>query len=167
MSEESLRFVEHDKIDKTKWDDCLANAYNGNFYGLSWVLDCYGRWDALVLGDYTYCMPLFNMRKFLFFKQLYQPLFSQQHGIYAKNKLTENIFSYFLQNIQQRFHWININLNENDLSLAPELPRKVNYILDLHADYHTIFRSYHKSLRKRVRQSSNHYQLGSCSVEDV
>ncbi len=79
-------FLKASQIDKIRWDRTVEQSGTGNFYALSWYLDTVcPEWNALILGDYDYIMPLPTKRKG-FFKILYQPFFSRQHGILGRNQ---------------------------------------------------------------------------------
>lgn len=54
-----IRYIKHQNIDTEKWDECVDNAENRRIYATHWHLDRTAEyWDALVLGDYEYVMPL-------------------------------------------------------------------------------------------------------------
>ncbi len=44
-----IRHLKNDEIEREKWDECIAAAFNGNVYGFSWYLDIVSPgWEALV-----------------------------------------------------------------------------------------------------------------------
>ena len=70
-----IKFVTHNEIDKRRWDECIANAINGNIYVWSWYLDIiHPRWDALIDGDYERVMPIAGKQK-IGISYLFQPFF--------------------------------------------------------------------------------------------
>ena len=63
-----IRYIQHEEIDKAKWDSCIANAGNSLIYGYTWWLDNISPgWHALVLNDYDAVMPLTWRKKYGFF----------------------------------------------------------------------------------------------------
>lgn len=56
----SIRYIKHDEIDFKKWDSVISNAGYSRVFAISDYLNdmCVKKWDALMLGDYEYVMPL-------------------------------------------------------------------------------------------------------------
>jgi hypothetical protein len=150
-------YLRHAAIDKERWDACIASAPNGNIYGLSWVLDCHGEWDALVDRHYSYCFPLFHNNKYLFFKQLYQPAFAQQHGLFANAPLERDVLQSFLNEIYKYFKKININLNEGNIFMDVPMQMRTNYLLSLSPSYETLHAGYARRQKNNLRKAKKHY----------
>ena len=57
-----INYLTNEQIDKSRWDDCVAHAVNGNVYAFSWYLDIvHLGWEALVEmidGNYVTIMPI-------------------------------------------------------------------------------------------------------------
>lgn len=52
-------FLQHQAIDKQKWDSCIKECGNGMTYAYSWFLDIVSPgWAALVEDDYSAVFPL-------------------------------------------------------------------------------------------------------------
>jgi len=48
-----IQYLEHEAIDKKKWDDCINNSMADRIYALSWYLDSLcPQWEALVVDEY-------------------------------------------------------------------------------------------------------------------
>jgi len=93
-----IRHLTHKEINQKKWDTAIDQAVNGQSYAYAWYLDCVAEnWDALVADDYAYIMPLPWNAKWLGVKQIYQPIFTQQLGIFGKEKPTKEIILSFLK----------------------------------------------------------------------
>lgn len=162
----TIQYLLHQQIDKTKWDKTIASAPNGRPYAYSWYLEvsCGGQWDALILGDYEAVMPMPWNRKLLGIRQIYQPLVSQQLGIFGKN-ITIEILKFFLKNIPKNFRLVHFKMNEangdleelklGDNFLPPNyvFKKRTNLILSLQPSYEMLWKNYSKSLRKRLRKA--------------
>ncbi len=156
-----IYFLPHKKIDFTKWDTCIQQAYNALPYAFSWYLDAvtFDAWDALVLDDYKAVMPLPYNRKLFGFKQIYQPFFAQQLGVFSIKQLTEKELQDFVQQIPKSYWRINTQLNTQNQFYAPqgfELQEKSNYILALDKSYNDIRGGYSKGLKYNLKQASKH-----------
>jgi hypothetical protein len=162
----SLHFVPHQNIDFSKWDHCLACAYNSRPYGFSALLNaaCGTQWDAIILGDYDAVMPLPYHRKWLIIKQLYQPILLQQLGVFSKIRLSPNDIQAFLRTAQTHFKRITTQLNsENSTGINDDknvfLHKKTtitprdNHVLNLNTPYETLHKNYNTGLRARLRQT--------------
>ena len=61
-----INYLTNEQIDKSRWDDCVAHAVNGNVYAFSWYLDIvHPGWEALVEmidGNYVTIMPISPLR---------------------------------------------------------------------------------------------------------
>jgi hypothetical protein len=132
-----ITYLTHEQIDKTKWNECIKHSLNPLIYGYSWYLDeSAPNWDALVLDDYEAVFPLTHARKY-FVNYLYQPLFTQQLGVFYKNLLGAEELGNFIKAIPKKFRFIDIALNEgNHFEIEhSSLRKRKNYVLDLEKPY--------------------------------
>ena len=84
-------YLEHNSINKYKWDNCIKYAFNGIVYGFSWYLDRVSEdWEALIVGDYELVMPLTKVKKYRQYF-LIQPPFTQQLGVFSTKQLKPEI----------------------------------------------------------------------------
>jgi len=153
-----IKYIQHENIDTEKWDRCINKSYNGMVYGYSWYLDVVCKeWDALVEDDYYRVFPL-TKRKKAGIDYLFQPLFTQQLGVFSQGKLTEEITNHFLEAIPEKYRLIEINLN----SFNKPVPNKdnsnnfienQNYELDLIRPYEEIKKSYSKNLQRNLKKA--------------
>ncbi len=159
-----IEYVSHEKINFKKWDTCIKNAPNGNIYAWSWYLNCLGHWDALIAEDYQYCFPLFSNSKLFGIRQIYQPLFCQQLGLFSSESITETILDSFLQKLL-KYKFVQLNLNESNSKLAVPYPytNRQNHLLPLSHSYEDIRSNYSKSLRKRLKKAKDKHK----SIEQV
>jgi len=107
-----IAYLKHQEIDKTKWNDCIRNSFNGYIYAYSWYLDIVcPRWNALVEDDYKSVMPLTGNKK-IGIRYLYQPPFTQQLGVFSVDKFSKEKVNEFIHAIPLHYKFIEINLNK-------------------------------------------------------
>lgn len=152
-----FRFLLRSQLDTHAWDHCILNAPNGLPYAHSWYLDivCNNQWAALVTGDYKAVMPLAYNRKIFGYQQLYQPILTQQLGVFGDFESDElaQMFHY----AQKHFRRINFNISANNYQQIAtdnsKIVARTNLLLPLNQPYEAIHDKYAKSLKKRLRQS--------------
>ncbi len=127
-------------------------------YGMSDYLDISApNWDGLVLGDYQALMPLPWNAKLFGFKQLYQPLSTQQLGVFVIGFHPSTIILEFIKKIPDHFKYINVNLNENNdvENIEKEgfsITTKTNLILSLKREYSEIEKGFHKAHKRNIKK---------------
>ena len=150
-----IKYLLHTQIDKQKWDQCISNSFNGIIYAYSWYLDtvCTG-WEALVENDYERVFPLTGRKK-AGINYLFQPIFSQQLGVFSINKLNEDIIEEFIAKIPEKFLFAEINLNtfnkinSNKHTAYPYLTHE----LDLIPSYEKIYFNYSENTKRNIKQA--------------
>jgi hypothetical protein len=151
-----LQYIKHENIDSEKWNQCIDNAPNCRVYCYDWHLDRTAIiWDALVWGDYKFVMPL-PLRNKLGIKYLYQPLFSQQLGIFPNPP--DTIKEQFFIALIKAFRYSDFQLNAaNDfISTKTEIefsPRK-NYLLQLNQEYPHLADSFSKNTKRNLAKAN-------------
>ncbi|MBL0330397.1 MAG: hypothetical protein IPP64_13480 [Bacteroidetes bacterium] len=81
-----IQYLEHKKINKKKWDECISNAGNSSVFVYSWYLDVVSEdWSALVLNDYEAVFPIASKSKYKI-NYVYQPFFTRYFGVFSKQK---------------------------------------------------------------------------------
>lgn len=152
---EELKYIKHSAIDEKKWNRCIDDSLNSRIYACSWQLDrAAPTWDALVMGDYEYVMPL-PIRKKMGIKYLYQPLFSQQLGIFPTAK--QDISNRFYQYLTEHFKYAETQLNSGNLpgkniENIHFIPRK-NYLLELGNKYQSIESFFSTNTRRNIAKA--------------
>jgi hypothetical protein len=153
-----IRYYTHQEIDRKKWDHCVSGALNPMMYGHSWYLDAAAPgWDGLVLDDYEAVFPLTHKKKFLS-HYLYQPLFTQQLGLFYRTLPGAEQLEAFIEAIPARFRLIDISLNEGnhpDESNTAFFKRK-NYVLDLDKSHGKLKKNYSTSTKRGVALAEKH-----------
>ena len=153
-----ITYLIHEKIDKTRWDDCVAHAVNGVVYAWSWYLDeVHPGWEALVEVDgdnYKSIMPLTCKKKYGI-NYLCKPFFVQQLGVFSRMPLTAETVRAFLSSIPRRFRLVEIRLNENN-PVNPPLKGVVphrNHLLDLSRNYNDLLSGYNENTKRNLKKS--------------
>lgn len=153
-----IAYLTHDHIDKTRWDDCIAHAVNGNVYAWSWYLDVvHPGWDALVEVidvNYLTIMPITKKRKYLI-DYLCQPYFVQQLGVFSVQPIDKEKTMDFLRAIPKKYRLVEIRLNEgNPVDEALEgVDFHRNHLLDLGYEYDILSSHYHENTTRNLKKS--------------
>lgn len=151
----AIQYIPNKEIDKTKWDECITQASNGLIYAYSWYLDTMCRnWDALVWNNYEAVMPLTQNRKYGI-DYLYQPWFCASLGIFSKKIISQELTADFLKAIPEKFKYVDIYLNHNNLFSIQDFPMTVrsNYVLKLDASYEEIAAGYRTNLKRNIKKA--------------
>jgi hypothetical protein len=152
-----IRYLLHNEIDKTKWDNCVSEAFNGIVYTHSWFLDIVAPdWQALIEDDYESVFPLINGNKWNI-HYLYQPPFTQQLGVISRKLLTEEVVISFINSIPAKFKFAEINLNTlNKITSGNfKIYDWQNYELDLINSYDNISKNYASNLKRNLKKIEN------------
>lgn len=150
-----IQYLKHSQIDKSRWNNAIANSINEYFYAYSWYLDIVSpNWEALVYDDYQIVMPLTCKKKFSI-NYLYNPFFVQQLGLFSNKQLGHETIHLFLDNIPSTFKLIEINLNYAneiiDLKYNPQ--KNNNYELALNTDYSILQSNYSNNTKRNLSKA--------------
>lgn len=151
-----INYLRQDQIDKKKWDGCIEASFNGIVYANSWYLDIVAeQWEGLVENDYERVFPLV-FRKKMGIYYLYQPVFTQQLGLFSKKQLSENIVHAFLDAIPSKYRFAEINLNtfNNLTTWGKGLSLWRNFELDLINGYEKLKENYAINLKRKLNQAA-------------
>lgn len=155
-----IHYLEHNAIDKAKWDALIAEC--GNIYAYSWYLDIvHPGWEALVEDDYQSVMPLTGGKKFGV-NYLFQPYFVQQLGVFSKSLMTAEMTESFLKAIPSKYRFAEIRFNEGNAFVegAQGVEYHRNVLLDLNQEYNAIRANYHQNTKRNLAKAeSNNLQL--------
>ena len=152
-----IKYLTYDKIDKRRWDECIAKSFNGSVYAWSWYLDIvHPKWDALVENDYERVMPICGSKK-LGISYLFQPFFVQQLGIYSQSLLSKNDVENFIMSIPEKYKVIRYRLNEyNKVNTeADYIVSHRNVELDLIYDYQRLYNNYSKNTKRNLPKAES------------
>ena len=155
-----INYLEHNAIDKPKWDALIAEC--GNIYAFSWYLDIvHPGWEALVEDDYQSVMPLTGGKKFGV-NYLFQPYFVQQLGVFSKSPMTAETTEAFLKAIPSKYRFAEIRMNEGNVFAdgAQGIEYHRNVLLDLNQEYEAIHVNYHQNTKRNLAKAeSNNLHL--------
>ena len=155
-----IHYLEHNAIDKAKWDALIAEC--GNIYAYSWYLDIvHPGWEARVEDDYQSVMPLTGGKKFGV-NYLFQPFFVQQLGVFSKSPMTAETTEAFLKAIPSKYRFAEIRLNEGNAFAegAQGVEYHRNVLLDINQEYEAIRANYHQNTKRNLAKAeSNNLQL--------
>ncbi len=158
-----INYIKHKDIDRIKWDALIDRALNKNIYVYTWYLDlvCAG-WDAMIEDDYVSVMPVTKGRKF-FFNYVYQPMFTQQLGVFSDKVITQSLVDSFLKLLIKKFNYIELNLNYSNIYVYEGFTYKemINYEIDLNKSFLEIKKGYKLDNRWQVKKS----HLNNLSIE--
>lgn len=151
-----IRYLRHKEIDFGKWDACAAASLNGLPYCYTWYLDlaCEEQWDALILDEYAAVFPLPYKNRVLF-KQIYQPFFVQQLGLFYTATDQLNLLNYFIEAIPAQFRKINLQLNsENKIqSTFLKVKHKLTHHIFLNRAYAELAADYNTNTKRNLKKA--------------
>ena len=150
----NILHIPYQKIDRTKWDRCVQNDPTGIPYAQTDLLDilCEDQWSGMVAGDYEFVMPLPYNLKYIFFPQVYQPMFFQQGGIFGSGEKPEGLVHNFLQAIPSKYRRLIMSIkSDNPVNATYYSSKKQNFILSLAGGMEQVRNNYHRSLKRRVK----------------
>lgn len=126
-----IRHLIHAEIDFNKWDDCISRSGVHVPYPYSWYLKITSPgFEALVKDDYQAVLPLTWNKKYGVY-YLYQPMFTQQLGVFCKQQFRMEMQTEFLNHIPAKFRLVDIQWHQfhamatNDFSIK----QRNNFIL--------------------------------------
>ncbi len=156
-----IRLIQSNDIDKTKWNSCVHFAPNGNVFGYKWYLDQVAKdWVGLVEGDYESVFPLvWRYRRGLWgHKELHQPYWMREMGIYSINLLSPLRIQRFLEHIPSEFRHINIAVSGKN-TVPDNLPfvsrPQTNFQLSLNEPYETLTGRYSADLFRQMDKAAS------------
>ena len=166
-----IRYLKHNEIDKKKWDSSMDQSENTLIYAYSWYLDIVSpSWCALMEDDYSCVMPLTGNKKYGI-DYLFPPYFTQQLGVFSKNKLTQQQIENFLNAIPPQYKFIEANLNtKNTFDLSGfRLKKNTNIELNLNHSYETLRKKFSEDTKRNIKKAEKHaVQLKkSVSASDI
>ena len=148
-----IKYLQHNEIDKCKWDDCIAKSHNGLIYSTSVYLDNMATdWDGLVMGNYQAVMPLPFRKKYGLY-YVYPPAFSQQMGITSVEEITYKIIKTFLKNIPAKFRYVEMNFNVSNIYTFSNEKERNNYFLPLYSSFENLKKKFSRSAERNIKKA--------------
>lgn len=149
-----IKYLQHEEIDKEKWDDCINLSLQGLVYALSWYLDAvHPGWEVLVENDYEVVFPLTSGKKFGI-NYLYQPFFNQKLGAFSRKPGEYIDIDPFLEVLRERFRYVDIKLNRANRITGKEfkVDMNTNIELDLFGDIETLRNNYSENAIRNLKK---------------
>ncbi|MCC6721853.1 MAG: hypothetical protein IT243_06595 [Bacteroidia bacterium] len=153
-----INWVKNDKIDFERWDNVILNCEWGNIYSLGKYIQLItnNNWEALIIGEYEYIMPV-PIKKKYGLEFTYRPDFCQQLGVFSiSNKINDDILSKFIKKLNSRFKFYVYNLNyRNNLNNYKNIKvsQKTNFTINLNNNYEFIYSNYNKELKRNLKKA--------------
>ncbi len=150
-----IYIIPSNKLDKIRWDNCIYDAANALVYATSTYLDTMAtHWDAMILNDYEYVMPL-PWRKKYFISYIYPPAFTQQLGIFSAKKITEKETALFIKAIPAKYKYCEISFNYGNHVNGNSATASKNYLLSLGPEYEALHDAYSRSAIRNITKANN------------
>jgi len=150
-----IKYLRNSDINREKWDHCIDNAVNGIIYAYSWYLDIVAEnWDALIMEDYKYVMPLPAKRKMMI-HYVPRPNHCQQLGVFPSPP-NEKIIKDFLLAIPRKFKIVDYCFNIFNQPGFPDkfiFKKNVTYQLDLILPYDELFLNFSTNTKRSIRKA--------------
>ena len=150
-----IQYLQHSKIDKKKWDECIDKSVNGFVYVYSWYLDAVCKnWSALILNDYEAVFPMALNAKFTI-NYLYQPFFTRYLGVYSKAPITATLVDDFFDAIPAKIRFIEFSIHESNTFERPDFKKKERLfqVLDINRPYEAIYKEYKGYARRNLKKA--------------
>jgi hypothetical protein len=150
-----FKYLTYNQIDKAKWDECISACKNHLVYAESWYLDivCDQNWSALVLNDYEAVMPL-PLKSKMGLTYVQQPFWTQQLGIFSKQKITPDLVDSFLNNVPKKLAMVSLNLNETNFTEKQNLGSKTNLVVDLNNSFETLKTAFSYNTKRNCNKAA-------------
>lgn len=169
-----ISYVEHNDIDRQRYNSCIHYALNGRVYGYKWYLDATARsFDILVEGNYESVFPIVTNKNWAGKKTLYMPSFTPSLGLFSVHVLSQKRLQVFYDAIQERCDFVNATFsgpNTRNLNTAWNWNPVYNKILEINGkSYEQIAAEYPERLKVIFQnaQNNNLTLLGNQKLEKV
>ena len=143
-----IKRLTYAEIDFEKYQNCLENSAQRNFYASRFILDhlC-ETWDLLIFDHYEFVMPV-PIRKKYGLNFVIMPLFCQQLGVsgpHDDREVEEQFLLFLLRNykiVYYSFHFSN--------NFISDLPKKKNYFIGK-TEFSSLRKQYFKGRKSTVK----------------
>jgi hypothetical protein len=151
-----IEFLQRKEIDVQKWDDVISHSPAETLYPYSWYLDASAQnWSALVMDDYRYIMPLVWKKRYGI-RYLYQPVFTQQLGVFSREFTDPLLLGQFIGQLLKRFRFGTVSFNMKNMvgeERSYEVSDRKNYVLPLHRTYEELHGAYSLNAKRNLKRS--------------
>ena len=150
-----IKLVDHNEIDKIRWDNLVELSPYSFPWWRSWYLDVVSPgWKAIIVGDYDFVLPL-PVRKKGLINYVYPPDFTQQIGVFGSEIASSEMVTQIIDKAAETFKYLEFNLNhQNKIDfLSGTLRKRKNFELSLNASFESLFENYHSNTKRNIRKS--------------
>ena len=150
-----IQYLQHNQINKEKWDECINKSINGIAYVYSWYLDVVCKnWSALILNDYEAVFPMALNSKYKI-SYLYQPNFSRYYGVYSQTIITSEHVNDFFDAIPNNIKFIEFNIHETNIFEHSDFQTKERMFqfININKPYQEIFQDYKGDAKRNIKKA--------------
>ena len=145
-----IAYLKNEEIDRTRWDNCLAEMPGVKPYPWSWYLDIMAPgWEALIDDDYASVFPLPGFRKYGF-NYIATPVFLQQLGAFAPDGDAEKKAEEFISFIPGTYRLVDLNIAQKIKTEKYQVTPRSNFELKLDRSYEELWFSYMSDCRRNI-----------------
>lgn len=150
-----IRLVKHGDIDAVRWNKTIGASGFPTFFCTYEILDALvgdATWNALVMDDYDYVMPLPERSKFGV-HYVYSPFFVSQMGIFSAKPVTAQITSDFFNALPSADKHVDLLLNQSNATdfIDSYTISLVTHTLALDKDYQVLSSAYSQNTKRNVK----------------
>lgn len=154
-----IHFLKHEDIDAVRWDETIRSSGFRTLFCTYRMLNALvgdATWNALVLDDYKYVMPL-PERSRLGVHYVYPPFFVSQMGIFSAHPVTAQITSDFFNALPSSDKHVDFLFNSsNNTDLIDNYTVSlVTYQMALDKPYEEIRAGYSQNTRRNIKAAGN------------
>lgn len=159
-----IAYLKNGEIDRSKWDECLAEIPGIRPYAWSWYLDIMSPgWDALVDDDYCSLFPLPRAKKYGL-SYIATPVFLQQLGLFTPDGDKEKTTLEFISFMPELYRLIDLNIGQEVRPQGYRVTPGYNFELRLDDPYEASWFNYSSDCRRNINIARRYPQE---IVEDV
>jgi len=152
-----IRLLANTDINREKWDACIAASPSCRIYALSWYLDAVAPgWNGLADEHHQFVMPLPERKKYGL-PYVFQPLYAQQLGVFARHGNEPEVLPDCLAELQKRYRYIHTQLNASNTPVAAfpafSFTPRSNYELKLNANADKLKEAFHGNTIRNLKKS--------------
>lgn len=150
-----IRLVKHGDIDAVRWNKTIGASGFPTVFCTYEILDALvgdATWNALVMDDYDYVMPLPERSKFGV-HYVYSPFFVSQMGIFSAKPVTAQITSDFFNALPSADKHVDLLLNQSNATdfIDSYTISLVTHTLALDKDYQVLSSAYSQNTKRNVK----------------
>ncbi|RLD25406.1 MAG: hypothetical protein DRI54_04930 [Bacteroidetes bacterium] len=150
-----IKLVDHNDIDKTRWDNLVELSPYSFPWWRSWYLDVVSpEWKAIIVDNYSFVLPL-PVRKKGMINYVYPPDFTQQIGVFGTEIASPEMVTQMLEKAVESFKYLEFNLNHRNKIefLNGTLRKRRDFELSLNDSFENLFKNFHSNTKRNIKKS--------------